>query len=113
MMFAMIQTEKIIEAGLLELQSIFAEYCVEIESVSDQTVFFRASVYGVELDQIEKVTRKIHDVDASVFRRAGCFLIPMVVDIDDTIEYYSEIWVAMNDKRLMRDESTFPTKRAA
>ena len=99
-MSAMIQIEEIIDAGMVELKSSFAEYYMAIEPVPDQAGFFQASVYGVELDQIEIVTRMIHDVDASTFRSSGYFLIPMVVDIDDTIEYYPEIAEMVNCERL-------------
>lgn len=93
-------SDKMIQAGLEMLRARCSGYRVDIEPTPDDAAFFEATVYGVEELSVEEVTRHIHDVDREVFRPRGALLVPMVVDVEDTREYYPAVHDALCTMRL-------------
>lgn len=83
--------DDVISECTAELCAHFRNYQVEINPTPDDSMFYEAVVYGVEEDQVDQVTHFIHELDYQVFRPAGSLLIPMVVDAEDTKNYYPDV----------------------
>ncbi len=80
--------DDVVSESTAKLRSRFRGCHVEINPTPDDSTFYEAVVYGVEEDQVDQVTHFIHELDYQVFRPAGSLLIPMVVDAEDTRNYY-------------------------
>jgi len=73
------------------LRSKFRDCHVEICSTPDASAFFEAVIYGVDGADVDRVTKCIHELDHQFFRPLGSLLIPMVVDAEDTKNYYPDV----------------------
>jgi len=82
------------------MRSRFRGCHVEINPTPDDSTFYEAVVYGVEEDAVDQVAHFIHELDYQVFRPAGSLLIPMVVDAEDTRNYYPEVSLILSHARL-------------
>lgn len=85
---------------LERMRSRFRDCYVEINPTPDESTFFEAMVYGVDASEVDQVTQFIHELDYHVFRPVGSLLVPMVVDAEDTKDYYPDVQLRLSNARL-------------
>lgn len=95
-------TDKLIRKANELLRKHYAGYYVEVVPTPDESAFFEAVIYGVEDSAMDDVTKHVHALDREIFRPEGKLLVPMVVDVEDTREYYPAAYEVVCSARRKR-----------